>query len=157
MSITFQQLYTANLSAEWMAQPFQGFVLDSRKVQAGQIFIALTSLSQPEKTVQFAQIALDKGALAVVSETELALENSIVVPNVRHLMGGWQKQFLLATSQVQPARILAVTGTNGKTTISRLVAELLMLQGKSCAVMGTTGNGILPNLEASSHTTLDAL
>ena len=157
MSITFQQLYTANLSAEWMAQPFQGFVLDSRKVQAGQIFIALTSLSQPEKTEQFAQIALDKGALAVVSETELALANSIVVPNVRHLMGGWKKQFLLATSQVQPARILAVTGTNGKTTISRLVAELLMLQGKSCAVMGTTGNGILPNLEASSHTTLDAL
>jgi UDP-N-acetylmuramoyl-L-alanyl-D-glutamate--2,6-diaminopimelate ligase len=83
-----------------MAQPFQGFVLDSRKVQAGQIFIALTSLSQPEKTVQFAEIALDKGALAVVSETELGLENSIVVPNVRHLMGGWQKQFLLATSQV---------------------------------------------------------
>ncbi len=52
---------------------------------------------------------------------------------------------------------MAVTGTNGKTTISRLVAELLMLQGKACAVMGTTGNGILPNLEASSHTTLDAL
>jgi UDP-N-acetylmuramoyl-L-alanyl-D-glutamate--2,6-diaminopimelate ligase len=50
-----------------------------------------------------------------------------------------------------------VTGTNGKTTISRLVAELLMLQGQACAVMGTTGNGILPNLEASSHTTLDAL
>ena len=67
MSITFQQLYTANQNAGWMAQPFQGFVLDSRKVQAGQIFIALTSLSQPEKTVQFAQIALDKGALAVVS------------------------------------------------------------------------------------------
>ena len=102
MSITFQQLYTANQNAGWMAQPFQGFVLDSRKVQAGQIFIALTSLSQPEKTEQFAQIALDKGALAVVSETELALANSIVVPNVRHLMGGWQKQFLLATSQVQP-------------------------------------------------------
>ena len=50
-----------------------------------------------------------------------------------------------------------MTGTNGKTTISRLVAELLLLQGQPCAVMGTTGNGILPNLESSSHTTLDAL
>ncbi len=58
MSITFQQLYTANQNAEWMAQPFQGFVLDSRKVQAGQIFIALTSLSQPEKTEQFAHNSL---------------------------------------------------------------------------------------------------
>jgi UDP-N-acetylmuramoyl-L-alanyl-D-glutamate--2,6-diaminopimelate ligase len=37
-----------------------GFVLDSRKVQAGQIFIALTSFHNLKKQ-QFAQIALDKG------------------------------------------------------------------------------------------------
>ena len=97
------------------------------------------------------------GALAVISEQDLDIAPALVVPNVRHLMGEWQKHYLQATQPVNTARILAVTGTNGKTTISRLVAELLMLQGKACAVMGTTGNGILPNLEASSHTTLDAL
>jgi UDP-N-acetylmuramoyl-L-alanyl-D-glutamate--2,6-diaminopimelate ligase len=140
-----------------MKQPFQGFCLDSRYVETGQIFIALNSLSQPEKTVQFAQTAIAKGALAVISETELAVAPSLVVPNVRHLMGAWQKHYLNAVSPTQALQILAVTGTNGKTTISRLVAELLMLQGQSCAVMGTTGNGILPNLESSSHTTLDAL
>ncbi|NNH38104.1 UDP-N-acetylmuramoyl-L-alanyl-D-glutamate--2,6-diaminopimelate ligase [Acinetobacter terrae] len=157
MSITFQDLYTAEKITGWMTKPFSGFGLDSRKVEPGQIFIALNSFSQPEKNLQFAQSALANGALAVVSEADLGLENSIVVPNVRHLMGQWQKQYLQATQPVQAAQILAVTGTNGKTTISRLVAELLMLQGKKCAVMGTTGNGILPNLEASSHTTLDAL
>lgn len=157
MSITFQQLYKSDTSAEWMSQPFQGFALDSRKVQAGQIFIALTSFSQPEKTADFAQAALDNGALAVISEIDLALNNTLSVPDVRHLMGQWQKQYLQATSAVQAAQIIAVTGTNGKTTISRLIAELLMMQGKKCAVMGTTGNGILPQLEASSHTTLDAV
>ena len=157
MSITFQDLYTAEKITEWMSKPFGGLSLDSRKVEAGQIFIALNSFSQPEKTLQFAVSALANGALAVVSEVDLGLDNSVVVPNVRHLMGQWQKQYLQATAPVQAARILAVTGTNGKTTISRLVAELLMLQGRKCAVMGTTGNGILPNLEASSHTTLDAL
>ena len=157
MSITFQQLYSTDQSAAWMTQSFQGFQLDSRKVQSGQIFIALTSFSQPEKTAEFAHKALDQGALAVISETDLGLNNSLLVSNVRHLMGQWQKQYLQATQPVHSARILAVTGTNGKTTISRLVAELLMLQGKKCAVMGTTGNGILPQLEASSHTTLDAL
>ena len=157
MSITFQQLYSTDQSAAWMTQSFQGFQLDSRKVQSGQIFIALNSFSQPEKTAEFAQKALNQGALAVISETDLGLKNSLVVSNVRHLMGQWQKQYLQATQPVHPARILAVTGTNGKTTISRLVAELFMLQGKKCAVMGTTGNGILPQLEASSHTTLDAL
>lgn len=157
MSITFQDLYTAEKITEWMSKPFGGLSLDSRKVEAGQIFIALNSFSQPEKTLQFAGSALANGTLAVVSEVDLGLDNSVVVPNVRHLMGQWQKQYLQATAPVQAARILAVTGTNGKTTISRLVAELLMLQGRKCAVMGTTGNGILPNLEASSHTTLDAL
>lgn len=157
MSITFQDLYTAEKITEWMSKPFSGLSLDSRKVEAGQIFIALNSFSQPEKTLQFAASALANGALAVVSEVDLGLDHSVVVPNVRHLMGQWQKQYLQATAPVQAARILAVTGTNGKTTISRLVAELLMLQGRKCAVMGTTGNGILPNLEVSSHTTLDAL
>lgn len=157
MSITFQDLYAVQDSTEWMRQSFQGFELDSRKVKLGQIFIALTSLSQPEKTVEYAKKALSLGALAVISEQDLGISPALVVTNVRHLMGEWQKRYLQATQPVQAARILAVTGTNGKTTISRLVAELLMLQGKPCAVMGTTGNGILPNLEASSHTTLDAL
>ena len=49
MSITFQDLYAVQEPAEWMRQFFQGFELDSRKVKLGQIFIALTSLSQPEK------------------------------------------------------------------------------------------------------------
>ncbi|UIJ76010.1 UDP-N-acetylmuramoyl-L-alanyl-D-glutamate--2,6-diaminopimelate ligase [Acinetobacter sp. SH20PTE14] len=157
MKITFQDLYTVEQPAEWMLQSFQGFNLDSRKVTAGQIFIALTSFSQPEKTAQFAGTALENGALAVISETDLGLDQSVVIADVRQLMGQWQKQYLQATQPAQAARILAVTGTNGKTTISRLIAELIMLQGKKCAVMGTTGNGILPNLEASSHTTLDAL
>ena len=157
MSISFQDLYAVENPVDWMTQSFHGFNLDSRKVTQGQIFIALTSFSQPEKTVQFAQSALNNGALAIISETDLALPNSVVVKNVRQLMGAWQKRYLQATQPVKAARIIAVTGTNGKTTISRLIAELLMLKGKQCAVMGTTGNGILPHLEASSHTTLDAL
>ncbi|RKG51456.1 UDP-N-acetylmuramoyl-L-alanyl-D-glutamate--2,6-diaminopimelate ligase [Acinetobacter cumulans] len=157
MTICFNEIYSLTSTADWMKQPFQGFNLDSRYVSKGQIFIALTSYSQPEKTIQFAQSALDRGALAVISEMDLNLANAVTIPNVRQLMGQWQKQYLQATQPVVAARVIAVTGTNGKTTISRLIAELLMLQAKKCAVMGTTGNGILPNLEASSHTTLDAL
>ncbi|MCU4417853.1 UDP-N-acetylmuramoyl-L-alanyl-D-glutamate--2,6-diaminopimelate ligase [Acinetobacter bereziniae] len=161
MMINFQDIYhngrDQDHTQSWMSEPFKGFSLDSRYVQHGQIFIALTSYSQPEKTRQFAQAALDKGALAVISEMDLGIAPALVCPQVRRLMGQWQKQYLQATTPVQAVRVLAVTGTNGKTTISRLVAELLTLQNKKCAVMGTTGNGVLPHLEASSHTTLDAL
>ena len=157
MSIRFQQIHPISIDAAWYTQPFKGFSLDSRKVAAGQIFIALNSYSQPEKTRQFAQNALDAGALAVISETELGLANEWVCADVRYQMGEWQQQYLQAADPVQPLRGIAVTGTNGKTTISRLIAELISSQGKGCAVMGTTGNGILPNLTPSTHTTLDAL
>ncbi|MEG0603951.1 MAG: UDP-N-acetylmuramoyl-L-alanyl-D-glutamate--2,6-diaminopimelate ligase [Acinetobacter sp.] len=157
MSISFQQIHPISIDAAWPTQPFQGFCLDSRKIAVGQIFIALSSYSQPEKTRQFAQNALNAGALAIISETSLGLTNEWVCPEVRYLMGEWQKQYLLAVDPVQPLRGIAVTGTNGKTTISRLIAELVSSQAPGCAVMGTTGNGILPNLTPSTHTTLDAL
>ena len=157
MSISFQQIHPISIDAAWSTQPFQGFCLDSRKIAVGQIFIALSSYSQPEKTRQFAQNALNAGALAIISETSLGLTNEWVCPEVRYLMGEWQKQYLLAVDPVQPLRGIAVTGTNGKTTISRLIAELVSSQAQGCAVMGTTGNGILPNLTPSTHTTLDAL
>ena len=53
--------------------------------------------------------------------------------------------------------VVAVTGTNGKTTISQLVAQLTQLTGMSSAVMGTAGNGRLGALVQASHTTADAL
>ncbi|MBJ9984068.1 UDP-N-acetylmuramoyl-L-alanyl-D-glutamate--2,6-diaminopimelate ligase [Acinetobacter sp. S40] len=157
MSISFQDIYTKALDAEWLRQPFSGFNLDSRKVQAGEIFIALKSYSQPEKTRGFAQKALESGALGVISEQALGLGNEWVCPDVRLQMGQWQRDYLQKTDPVNAAHILAVTGTNGKTTISRLMAELINLQQQRCAVFGTTGNGILPHLNPSTHTTLDAL
>ena len=74
MPICFNDIYTAAQPADWMTQPFGGFNLDSRKIRAGQIFIALTSFSLAEKTAQFAQAALDLGALAVISEIDLNIE-----------------------------------------------------------------------------------
>ncbi|WP_374251994.1 UDP-N-acetylmuramoyl-L-alanyl-D-glutamate--2,6-diaminopimelate ligase [Acinetobacter brisouii] len=157
MSITLQQIYPVESIQTWMTQPFQGFCLDSRHVEAGQIFIALTSYSQPEKTLHFAQAALQRGAIGIIAEQPLPLENCVVCPDVRQRMGTWQKAYLQATAATAPLHILAVTGTNGKTTISRLIAELISSQHQRCAVMGTTGNGILPNLEPSTHTTVDAI
>ena len=95
MTICFQDIYPVENIQAWMSEPFQGFNLDSRHIETGQIFIALTSYSQPEKTMQFAQAALDKGALAVISETDLGLASALVCPDVRQLMGQWQKLFLI--------------------------------------------------------------
>nr|MCY4789882.1 UDP-N-acetylmuramoyl-L-alanyl-D-glutamate--2,6-diaminopimelate ligase [Acinetobacter baumannii] len=54
MTVSFQEIHPIEIDAQWPQQPFHGFSLDSRKVETGQIFIALTSYSQPEKTRTFA-------------------------------------------------------------------------------------------------------
>jgi UDP-N-acetylmuramoyl-L-alanyl-D-glutamate--2,6-diaminopimelate ligase len=143
----------------WAHQNFSGFCLDSRKIQAGQIFIALQGQHNDLPSSQaYVQQALAKSALGVLTEiAELADAQVHYVANLRQMLGPLQAAYLQARQQQKMARCVAVTGTNGKTTISRLIAELLSLLGHATALMGTTGNGILPNLQASSHTTLDAL
>ncbi len=50
----------------------------------------------------------------------------------------------------QATKLIGVTGTNGKTTITQLIAQWLDLVGQRSAVMGTTGNGFLDNLKTAA-------
>lgn len=146
----------------WAERGFAGFCLDSRKVQAGQIFVLLQGAGTFDfNTVKnYVQQAIDSGALGVITEIsalEEELDQVLYIPRLRQKIGLLQQGYLQYIQPQALAKVVAVTGTNGKTTISRLVAELLSFLEHKTAVMGTTGNGILPNLQASTHTTLDAL
>lgn len=79
------------------------------------------------------------------------------VPNIRDFLGDLIQARLQYQQPVTLPTVVAVTGTNGKTTISQLVAQLTQLTGMSSAVMGTAGNGKLGALVQASHTTGDAL
>ncbi|WP_296237829.1 UDP-N-acetylmuramoyl-L-alanyl-D-glutamate--2,6-diaminopimelate ligase [Psychrobacter sp. UBA5136] len=81
----------------------------------------------------------------------------LYVPNIRDFLGSLIQARLQYQQPVTLPTVVAVTGTNGKTTISQLVAQLTQLTGMSSAVMGTAGNGRLGALVQASHTTGDAL
>ena len=81
----------------------------------------------------------------------------VYVPNIRDFLGDLIQARLQHQQPVTLSTVVAVTGTNGKTTISQLVAQLTQLTGMSSAVMGTAGNGRLGALVQASHTTGDAL
>ena len=81
----------------------------------------------------------------------------VYVPNIRDFLGDLIQARLQHQQPVTLPTVVAVTGTNGKTTISQLVAQLTQLTGMSSAVMGTAGNGKLGALVQASHTTGDAL
>lgn len=123
---------------------------DSRLVKAGDMFFAFP-VGDYEK---FARIALDKGAVAVVSE----------VPAPKGLEAHWLQVKNTAEARLEAAKIFfkdpfasliahAVTGTNGKTTSAFLMAEILRAQGRKVALLGTICKRIGDKVVASHLTT----
>ena len=161
MSINLATLWPEQVHPQWPSAVIAKLVLDSRCVSTGNVFFALQgSQVQPAQMADFIHAALAQGALAVFTEVSLTgFEQQPVFscPSLRQWVGVLAQRLLQAQA-IQPLpQITAVTGTNGKTTICRLLAELFYLNGAASAVMGTTGNGILPHIEPSTHTTLDAI
>ncbi|WP_227430247.1 UDP-N-acetylmuramoyl-L-alanyl-D-glutamate--2,6-diaminopimelate ligase [Psychrobacter sp. I-STPA6b] len=167
--VAYQQLQQQQ---QVLDMPFQNWVLDSRQVDTSDAFILLKSSTQSiESSCRYAQSASKKAAfiLSEIPKEQLLLADSalsldcplVSVPNIRDILGILLQVSLAISassskSYVLP-KVVAVTGTNGKTTVSQLVAQLYQQPNRQCAVMGTAGNGLLNNLEQATHTTADAL
>ena len=54
-------------------------------------------------------------------------------------------------------RLVGVTGTNGKTSVSQLIAQALDRLGEPCGIIGTLGTSFYGQLEMGRHTTPDAI
>ncbi|HEX4870486.1 MAG TPA: UDP-N-acetylmuramoyl-L-alanyl-D-glutamate--2,6-diaminopimelate ligase [Moraxellaceae bacterium] len=138
-----------------------GLALDSRAVKPGMLFIALRGLSRDAR--DFIPDVIRAGAAAVLAEqggdwTASAVVDGvpvIVVPQLAAELGGIAARYFDAPSQ--RLDVLAVTGTNGKTSVANLTAGALLHLGRTAGVLGTLGNGLYGHLEKSSHTTLDAV
>lgn len=160
--------------------PFQALCLDSRQVAAHEGFVLLKSQTlHCQKSRDYLIQAAQKAAFVLSEVDPIALFNSqpaqldnqqsaseqclalpcpvVYVPNIREFLGDLVQACLQYQQAVPLPTVVAVTGTNGKTTISQLVAQLTQLAGMSSAVMGTAGNGKLGALTQARHTTGDAL
>ncbi|HTJ96980.1 MAG TPA: UDP-N-acetylmuramoyl-L-alanyl-D-glutamate--2,6-diaminopimelate ligase [Rhodocyclaceae bacterium] len=131
---------------------------DSRAVQAGDVFLAYPGELSDGR--DYIDAALQRGAIAVVYEANGANIQELGVP---HLAIGDLRALaapLAAEVYGHPSEalwLIGVTGTNGKTSVTQWLAESFKLAGKSCAVVGTLGNGFPGALEPSPNTTPNAL
>lgn len=131
---------------------------DSRQVQPGALFVAYRGVQHDLH--RFLPDAIARGAAAVVVEqtpTELLTVPVIIVPNGREALG-----WLAATWYDHPSRLLrviGVTGTDGKTTTSNLIASILTAMGQPHGLVSTLGARIGPlEQDTGFHTTTpDAL
>lgn len=133
--------------------------LDSRKVRPGDLFLAVPGCEVDGR--DYIADAIKRGAAAVAYEAEGAQQISdsaaLLLP-----VKGLQAQLSAIAGRFygEPSRALTmigITGTNGKTSVSHLLAQALEMLGEPCAVLGTMGNGFLGSLSSSSHTTPDPI
>lgn len=133
--------------------------LDSRKVKPGDLFLAVPG-SQVDGRDYIAD-AIARGAAAVAYEVEGApgiQDSAALLLPVKGLQA--QLSAIAGRFYGEPSRaltMLGITGTNGKTTVSHLLAQALDRLGESCAVVGTLGNGFLDKLQSGVHTTPDPI
>src|SRR3954469_23567973 len=137
------------------AKDFTGLTSDSRKVEPGYLFAALSG----SKTdgARFVEDAVKRGAKAVLARAELADQVKalgvafIAHDNPRAGLARYAAAFFAS----QPDIVAAVTGTKGKSSIVAFLREIWTALGKPAASLGTVGvtgpNGTIP----LSHTTPD--
>lgn len=109
--------------------------IDHRQVEEGDVFIALRGVQSDGN--DYAAAALKKGAVAVVSDRDLGFENCVKVDNARSAYALMSKHYF--GDACDKLRIIAVTGTNGKTTTTKTIASLLSTAGARVGTIGTLG------------------
>lgn len=125
-----------------------GFSVDSRSIEPGQVFVA--TAGERVDGHDFAVSALERGAIAVLSERDVPRVPCIIVDDCIAALGSiaaWYRR------EVVRATVIALTGSSGKTTTKDLIAGLL--DGEVVAARGSFNTEIgvpLTILEADAET-----
>ncbi|MBT0724285.1 UDP-N-acetylmuramoyl-L-alanyl-D-glutamate--2,6-diaminopimelate ligase [Rosenbergiella sp. S61] len=144
-------------------QALKEMTLDSRNAQAGDLFVAVVGHSVDGR--QYISQAIAQGVTAVVADAQDVAKDGEIrtldgVPIIYLAQLSERLSALAGRFYARPLdnmHIVGVTGTNGKTTITQLLAQWVALLGESSAVMGTVGNGLYGQLIESENTTGSAI
>ena len=134
-------------------------VADSREVHQGDTFVAYPGEKVDGR--QFIAKAIAQGANAVIWEAQHFVWNddwkipNLAVSDLRHKTG-WLAEMVYGKPS-EKLWMVGITGTNGKTSTCHWIAQALSEAGKTCAVIGTLGNGFAGTLQSSANTTPDAI
>lgn len=144
--------YTGEIAAE---TEISLITHDSRAVKPGALFICLRG--EKFDGHGFAADAVSLGASAVVVDEQYAgSENFIRVTNTREAMAHIAANFY--ENPAEKLRLIGVTGTNGKTTTTYFIEEILRKCGRKTGLIGTvciSANGTPLNIPFATSTTPD--
>ncbi|SEN33762.1 UDP-N-acetylmuramoylalanyl-D-glutamate--2,6-diaminopimelate ligase [Mesobacillus persicus] len=127
-----------------------GIQMDSRKVVKGDLFVAISGFESDGH--KFIEQAIVNGASAVVGEQSLSLKVPyFIVNNSRLALGRLASMFFDFPSKRK--KVIGITGTNGKTTVSYMLKHILESNGFSTALFGTVSYTVNNQVYESTNTT----
>jgi UDP-N-acetylmuramoyl-L-alanyl-D-glutamate--2,6-diaminopimelate ligase len=145
-----------SLPAELLSLLASGLQLDSRKLEPNDLFIAYRGLHSDGR--HYLAQAKMAGAVAALVESEGLVSTDetpvpvIAIENLANEVSAIAGRFYGDPSASLP--VIGITGTNGKTTCTQLLAQLFALLGKPAGVIGTLGYGLLPSDKVSTKASL---
>jgi len=143
-----------DLPASLAATPIAGLAADSRQVEPGYLFAALPGVETDG--ARFVADAVARGAAAVLVSDDVRVETSAPViadADPRRRLAQIAARFF----GTQPATAVAVTGTNGKTSVASFVRQLWLALGYEAASLGTVGVVTSQGTQPLRHTTPDPI
>ncbi len=145
-------LFSAGVPAGSADVEITGLTADSRKVKPGFVFAALAGVAAHGR--DFVAQAKANGAVAVLSAGDLGSD-----PGVAHVVvDNPRRAFALAASAFYPGRpgvLVAVTGTNGKSSTVDFLRQIWSHIGRNAASLGTLGAITDKEMLDMGHTTAD--
>lgn len=117
----------------------QGLTSDSREIRPGWAFLALRG--EKMDGAAFIPKALSMGARAIFSESSVQVPSNVAFARLEH--GRWTMAAIAKRFFGEPdekLELIGVTGTNGKTTTTTLIRQLLRGAGIGCGLIGTVMN-----------------
>ncbi len=136
------------------ATPIRGVTNDSRSVRPGDLFACIPGLK--EDGHRYIPEALARGAACLLVQRPMAAAGAALlqVANTRRALGDAAAWFHGQPSRC--LRVLAVTGTNGKTTTAHLIQAVLQANGRPAGLIGTVHNLVGSRPQPARRTTPDS-
>ncbi|MEA1939466.1 MAG: UDP-N-acetylmuramoyl-L-alanyl-D-glutamate--2,6-diaminopimelate ligase [Candidatus Caldatribacteriota bacterium] len=134
----------------------EGIYHDSRKIKKNFLFVCINGFVFDGHN--FIEEAIRKGAVALVVEKKVKTFPGITiirVDNTRNALAILSNQFYNFPSR--KVKVIGVTGTNGKTTITYMLKRILDEAGYKTGLLGTAQNIIGSNINSSHMTTMESV
>ena len=136
---------------ELLDKDIKDIKIDHRLVEDGDLYIAMKGKTFDGNV--FTDEAIRNGASVIITDEKMFFREGVKVENARSAYAKMCKNFFgLACDNM---KLIAVTGTNGKTTTCNIIADILKMSGKRVGVIGTLGAKYNGKIEETGFTTPD--